>query len=233
MGERLVVFWDFDGTLAERLGGWANVLHDALVVNDSPTLPSTDVLAAGLPRGFPDWAPGALRRYPSAAEWWNAASPPLASAYATAGVASGVADEAIAVIPRIYYEPTRWKVADGAHAALTGLLSAGLSNVILSNHAPELPELVAALGFEPLVERTITSASLGAEKPSPEVFYEAMRLTGAAHGSWMIGDNPITDVAGARAVGLNAILVHQGDAVRPSCTVVDAAALVRRSLLEE
>ena len=116
----------------------------------------------------------------------------------------------------------------GAFAALEMLCRAGFRNVILSNHAPELPGLVVALGFTPFVERTLTSASLGIEKPDPKIFRTAVRIAQAAPNSPMIGDNPTTDIQGARAVGMRAILVHRTIGGRPARTLESAAVEIVR-----
>ncbi|WP_370518863.1 HAD family hydrolase [Microlunatus sp. Gsoil 973] len=67
--------------------------------------------------------------------------------------------------------------------------------------------MVTQLGLDDVVELTITSATVGAEKPNPAIFNHAISVPGAspAH-SWMIGDNPIADVQGARQAGLSAVL---------------------------
>ena len=226
MGSRRVVFWDFDGTLAQRDGAWPEVLRDTILAVDPLNAVSVDSLAAGLRAGFPDWAPGEMRVYPDAAAWWAAASRPLITALLGAGIPSEIAGRAIAEVPRIYYQPAHWNTLPGAFRALTQTIDAGFTNVILSNHAPELPVLVDALGFGPLVERTITSASLGIEKPNPTVFRTALQLVDAAVDSWMIGDNPIADVAGARAAGMRALLVHRRETGLKSVTLMDAAAQV-------
>ena len=89
--------------------------------------------------------------------------------------------------------------------------------MILSNHAPELPQLVADLGLAPLIDRTITSAMVGAEKPNRRIFEYAMDVADAGDDVWMVGDNPVADIGGAEAVGIRAI--H----ITPNCTLTDAA----------
>lgn len=221
-----VVFWDFDGTLARRAGSWPEILREAVFTVDPRIDVDVDDLASGMPRGFPDWERGELRAYPSAAAWWAAASATLLRACACARIDPAVAERAIAEVPQLYYRPNAWSLLPGALDALALTSTAGCANAILSNHAPELPELVNALGLGTLIERTITSASLGAEKPDPAVFRTALALTRAAPDSWMIGDNPDTDVAGARAVGMRAVLVHRRQNDEAPLTLLDAAARV-------
>jgi putative hydrolase of the HAD superfamily len=54
-----------------------------------------------------------------------------------------------------------------------------------------------------------SSASIGYEKPHPAIFRRALAAIPAAGPVWMIGDNPVADVAGAEALGLPAILVRR------------------------
>jgi putative hydrolase of the HAD superfamily len=101
-----------------------------------------------------------------------------------------------------------WSVFDDAIPALTRATDAGWRNVILSNHVPELPELVSRLGLGDHVERTFTSALTGYEKPNPDAFAIALRECRNPRVAWMVGDNPVADVHGAESVGIPAILVR-------------------------
>jgi putative hydrolase of the HAD superfamily len=96
------------------------------------------------------------------------------------------------------------------------------SNAILSNHVPELPELVGALGIAPYVDAVFTSALTGFEKPHPEAFRYALRAFGDPQHVWMVGDSPTADVQGAEALGLRAILVR-GEAVAEAAAVIAAS----------
>jgi FMN phosphatase YigB (HAD superfamily) len=223
MADVRMVFWDFDGTLAVREGSWPSILREAVLAVDPEHEVDVDELAIGLGGGFPRWGPEGMGVHAHAADWWAAASPVLVEACVAAAVDRALAARAMAEIPAIYYRPTSWRLLPGAREALEAVSRAGLLNVVLSNHAPELPGLVDALGFGPLVMRTITSASLGVEKPDPAMFETAFRLVGAARDSWMVGDNPVADIAGARRVGMSALLVHRPDGTAPSVTLVEAA----------
>jgi FMN phosphatase YigB (HAD superfamily) len=52
------------------------------------------------------------------------------------------------------------------------------------------------------------SAVTGWEKPNPRFFRHALQAVGNPSRVWMVGDNPIADVAGAEAVGIPALLVR-------------------------
>jgi putative hydrolase of the HAD superfamily len=86
--------------------------------------------------------------------------------------------------------------------------------VIVSNHVPELASLVDGLGLARWFDAVVTSAEVGYEKPHPRLF-EAARAVTPRGSIWMIGDNPIADFAGARSVGINAVLVRTDHEVSP------------------
>lgn len=223
------VFWGFDGTLASREGTWASVLLEAVHEVDPTGGTSVDELAAVVDKGFPDHGPSGLRFYPSASAWWSATSTVLRDACRHAGISDSTAARAADAVPQIYYRPRSWYVLPGAVAALRATVRAGLHNVVLSNHAPELPQLVADLGLEPYLWRTLTSAALGVEKPDPEIFRLAQRICAASPDSWMVGDNPNVDVEGARTVGMRALLVHRVVEDTPARSLISAAGLVVRA----
>ncbi|SDS30020.1 HAD family hydrolase [Microlunatus soli] len=219
---RRVVFWDFDGTLARRDGMWAGALVDALALL-GPTDVTADDLRPHLRGGFPWHRPEVVVGPLEATAWWRRLSARLIGAYRAVGVDPDTATAATALVGEQYYRLDAWQLIDGARPALQLVQAAGYTNVVLSNHGPELPELVTTLGLGDLIATVITSALVGAEKPNPMIFEHARTVSGAGADCWMIGDNPIADVAGAESVGIRAVLA---DGVYPDArgmTVLRAA----------
>jgi putative hydrolase of the HAD superfamily len=138
----------------------------------------------------------------------GALTPLLTHAYTRVGVPLTTATEAVALVPRVYTDPRWWTVFPDTVPALTELREAGRRSVILSNHVPELPALVRDLGLAGLVDDVIGSAQTGFEKPHPRMYATGLARAGRPATAWMVGDNPVADVAGARAAGLSAILVR-------------------------
>jgi putative hydrolase of the HAD superfamily len=122
-----------------------------------------------------------------------------------------------------------WELFDDTVPALTELRAAGWRHAILSNHVPELPGLIGALGLSGLVDVVLTSAITGYEKPHPEAFALAFEASGQPEQAWMVGDNPIADVEGAQAAGIPAILVRTrpGRVDRHAPDALHAAAIIR------
>ena len=93
---------------------------------------------------------------------------------------------------------------------LSELRGRGLKLVIASNWDWSLPQWVERAGLDRLVDGTASSAVVGAAKPAPDVFREALRVAGAAPGEALhVGDSPEGDIEGARAAGLRAILLQR------------------------
>lgn len=78
----------------------------------------------------------------------------------------------------------------------------------MSNHVPELRDLVEGLELSELVTDVLSSAVTGYEKPHPLAFELGRAATGYPDELWMVGDNPEADVRGAEAVGIPSILVR-------------------------
>ncbi|MNV96380.1 dUMP phosphatase [compost metagenome] len=80
--------------------------------------------------------------------------------------------------------------------------------MILSNHVPELPQIVEQLGLNQLIWNCISSAAIGYEKPHPEAFKIALSAFNNLSSVWMVGDSLEADVFGAQKMNIPAILVH-------------------------
>jgi HAD superfamily hydrolase (TIGR01509 family) len=100
------------------------------------------------------------------------------------------------------------KVPDGLHAALQSGLSAGLRFGIVSNSEGKLMELLERVSIAQYFEHVVDSALEGVRKPDPEIFWRALSRMGVgAADTLYAGDIPNVDVDGARAAGLDAVLI--------------------------
>jgi putative hydrolase of the HAD superfamily len=124
-----------------------------------------------------------------------------------------------------FSDPAMFRVHAGGFELLASLRRAGLVVGIVSNWSPRLPPLLERLGIAREVDFVLCSAIERLEKPDRAIFERALRLAGVAdpRDALHAGDHAEKDIAGARAVGLQAALVdHAGDA-----TAVPGAHLVR------
>ena len=70
--------------------------------------------------------------------------------------------------------------------------------------------MLAEVGLGGLVDEIVVSAEVGAKKPDPAIVEAALRrLRCPAGKALMVGDSPETDVAGAQAAGVRAVLVDR------------------------
>jgi putative hydrolase of the HAD superfamily len=110
----------------------------------------------------------------------------------------------------------RFRPYDEVPAALAALRARGLTLVVLSNWDVSLHEQLAATGLAPLVDGAVSSAEVGVGKPHPLIYERALEVAGAAAGeAVMVGDSPDTDVTGALAAGIEAVLVDRWETAKP------------------
>ncbi|MER5403642.1 HAD family hydrolase [Streptomyces sp. NPDC002769] len=101
----------------------------------------------------------------------------------------------------------------GAREGLEVLRAAGWSIGVATNGAGEVQRAkLAATRLAPLFDGICISGEIGARKPEPPFFEAAAEECGAllSAGGWMVGDNPETDMDGARAAGLRTLWVANG-----------------------
>jgi putative hydrolase of the HAD superfamily len=215
-----VVIWDFDGTLAERPGLWRGCLLEVLREQEPGSEANADAFIPALRSRLPWHRPEEAHLDLCEGEaWWERILPLLVKAYEDAGVPPERAVELAALARARFVDPTvGWRLFDDSLPALEQLREAGWRHVILSNHVPELGQLVSGLGLDRHVEAVLCSAIIGYEKPHPEAFAAALGYRNDGEPVWMVGDNPEADFEGARRAGLEAVLVR-----RNGVGLVDAA----------
>ena len=133
----------------------------------------------------------------------------LAGAYEGVGIRPERAMQLAELARRRYIDTgAGWRAFGDTVPALEKLSARGWRHVILSNHVPELGEIVRGLRLDSYIDEIVTSAVTGFEKPHAEAFAAVLRQRRHGEPVWMVGDNPDADVAGARRAGLPAILVR-------------------------
>jgi putative hydrolase of the HAD superfamily len=99
---------------------------------------------------------------------------------------------------------------DDAAAALRQLAAAGLKLAVIANWDISLTDVLRRLGLAEAFAAIVTAAAVGAAKPDPAPFRVALEQLGVDAGRCVhVGDDPVTDVAGARGAGLTAVLIDR------------------------
>ena len=201
------IIWDFEGTLAVRPGRFAGALIDA-AENVTGIAVALETIRPMLSPAFP-WHSQQLS-HPFAHDadgWWRNLIDHSARSLQQLGLSAAQAREAAELSRAIYLDARCWQRIDGSVQVLETLKSQGWTNLIMSNFAPELDTVVAALGFDTLARTAFSSARVGYEKPHPEYFRHVLRELGQTKAIWMIGDTVQADIVGGRLAGLKTILV--------------------------
>jgi putative hydrolase of the HAD superfamily len=106
---------------------------------------------------------------------------------------------------------------DDVQPALTAWRERGLRLVVVSNWDVSLHEVLDRVGIAPLLDGILTSAEAGVSKPSAAIFARALRLAESGPSEALhVGDSFAEDVVGARAGGIEPVLLVRGDAPVPS-----------------
>ena len=211
-----VVFWDFHGTLAHAPHDWGAVMFELLDEFRPGHGLSPETMFACIQEGFPWHNPENSHAHLSTAdEWWAELLPALCRGYRRAGLEKSAAGELASRVRGRYLGDGLYRVDSAARDALQTVAAAGWTNAVLSNHVPELVEILDHVGLMDLIDVVFTSGRTGYEKPNPEAFRIPFQAMGEPARVWMVGDNPATDIRGAEAADIPAILVHGAPEAAP------------------
>ncbi len=102
----------------------------------------------------------------------------------------------------------RFRAFEDAKGALMALRELGLVLIVVSNWDASLPDVLDRVGLSEHLNAVVTSARVGVRKPQPAIFERALALAGVRAGEAVhVGDSLAEDVEGARAAGIEAVLL--------------------------
>jgi putative hydrolase of the HAD superfamily len=121
----------------------------------------------------------------------------------------------------VFRSKESWRVFEDVTESglLDQLKNTGIVLGVVSNWDSRLPEILKNTGLAPYFNFILASTVVGSAKPDAAIFKEALQRAGVApEQACHIGDEPATDIAGARNVGIHSILIdrqgrHNGDTV--------------------
>ena len=148
--------------------------------------------------------------------WWRAVVERVTRA-------AGGVPEFDAYFDRLYAHyagASAWRVYPEVADVLAALRDRGLALAVVSNFDSRLSPLLGALGLAAFFDAVVCSGQAGAAKPDRAIFTRALATLGVeASEALHVGDNPEADYDGARAAGIEALLVdrrltaRRGDAI--------------------
>jgi putative hydrolase of the HAD superfamily len=114
-------------------------------------------------------------------------------------------------------DAVRFRAYPDAPPALRAAAGHGLATAVVSNADCSLGEALREAGLE--VGEVVDSATSGSAKPDPAIFLEALRRLGVGPGEALhVGDTPELDAAGARAAGIDVVIVDRRE--RPAAGTI-------------
>lgn len=130
-----------------------------------------------------------------------------------------VAAQAIAAgqVEAILLDALRFSAFPDALEAIQAIRRWPAHAVVVSNWDVSLEDVLERLRLAPALDAVVTSARVGARKPSPAIFARALDLAGVApEHAVHVGDSVEEDVAGARAAGIAPILLRRDGCPGPA-----------------
>ena len=110
-----------------------------------------------------------------------------------------------------------YRVFDDVMPALALLEEHDVKRAVISNADADVTNFCLHLGFSKHMDLIVTSALVGWEKPDSRTYFAALKPLGVAtEDAIHIGDQALSDVIGARAIGMGAAIIdryarHRGD----------------------
>lgn len=205
-----LLVWDFNGTLGYRDDHWRGAIADLLAAEAPEFLPLPAQLPAFLRASFP-WrrSDQPHLHLDTAEKWWGALEPVFERTFRTLGVDPVRADRFARRLRDYYRAPHRWHLYPDVLPAFDALSAQGWRHALLTNHVPDLPQILESLGVADRFVHIGNSADTGYEKPHPRAFELLAEAVGPVSAIWMIGDSPTSDYAGAVRAGWSALLIRQ------------------------
>jgi dihydrofolate synthase/folylpolyglutamate synthase len=121
-----------------------------------------------------------------------------------------------------------WRIFDDVTPCLRELKRRGLKLGIISNWDDRLRPLLRELQLDSYFDSIVISAEAGAQKPEPKIFQiAAAQLNTPPEAILHIGDSSSEDAAGARAAGLQALLLTRGKSLAVLSSLHALPALIR------
>ena len=198
------IFWDFDGTLVHRNDESFCALREALQLNGYMIDDSYIRAALHIAHPWNHWE--TTYEDKTGEKWGDRLFSKLSDFYEQHGVLE--VDKVNGAYKKRILSFTCYTVYDDAATILEYCKNRGYHNYIISNNYPELPQAVVKLGLAEFFSGYMISADIGFEKPRPEIFEQAITMSGNPEVCYMVGDNQVADIRGAKVIGMNTILVH-------------------------
>ena len=206
------IIWDFDGTLAYRVNGmFSDAMFEVLKNNSTELKYEKEAFYGLLNEGFFWHSPEISHTHlnNNSNSWWEEMNMLFRKVYIKIGLSEDLADKLSNLVRNEYIKKGAFVLYEDVLETLEYYHEKNYEQIILSNHVPELSEIVEELNLTKFMTQIITSANIGYEKPNIKAYEIALSNTkNNKENIWMIGDSYNADVVGAENAGIKAIQVR-------------------------
>lgn len=212
MGGDVVLIWDFDGTLGYREHNWEGAMVEVLAEYFPGRGFDRDLIISGLNSGFP-WHESS-KYYPElrdARQWWKAVNRVFVRIFLSLGLSMADAGRLSEKVRPQYLSIDKWKLYSDSIHVLHGLQDLGFQQYLVSNHVPELPEILKTLNIHHFFKGVFVSSLVGYNKPNPLIIGKSDPNLLSCENVYVIGDRYESDILMAREMGKTGILVRAHD----------------------
>jgi putative hydrolase of the HAD superfamily len=157
----------------------------------------------------------------------------LETLFRSAGVPPDRMDVVRECLSRMHLERHLWcSTAADARSALDRLRQAGLRLGVVSNSDGRVEAALTAAGLRDYFDVVVDSALVGTEKPDPAIFRAALAaLEVGPEEALYVGDLYEVDVLGARAAGIDAVLLSPAQPPAADCRSIPSLGALADDLL--
>jgi putative hydrolase of the HAD superfamily len=208
-----VILWDFQGTLAHNDWMISKALHKVFAVNEPHTEISIEQFKKIKIVGIP-WQDHEkdYSHLTNKGEWWKLVEGIFEETYKKLSIDRQKARKYAKLAHNELVKADEYKLFGDTIEILDYFQINGWKNIILSNHIPDLPNIVESLQLKKYIYKSISSANVGYEKPNRKIYEFALRCTGNPEKVWMVGDSLVADVIGPKKIGIKGVLVRSQEA---------------------
>lgn len=203
------LIFDFDQTLAYRDGMWTVTIFELLQEMGYTQIDIEDIrkyIRSGFPWNNYEIPHKVLFKKLT---WWEYYETVVVDILVKNKINRTEAIRLSKLVRDKYLNIKKWHLYEDTFQALNDLNNLGYECYILSNHVPELEEIVLGLNISQFIQKTYNSAIIGYEKPNSKIYQHVIEdLNVDPQNIIMIGDNYISDITGARSNGIKAIQVR-------------------------
>ena len=206
------ILWDFEHTLAYRDGDWTQSIVDLCKKHHVHIAYEQlhSYMTTGLPWFEFEKTHKELFRKKT---WWE-----YTEGYMTTVLESLNVKKANAIVKEFkdfYLDPTSWHLYGDTILTMEELKNKGYTQIIATNFAPELEDLVNALGLDSYIDKVYASGNMEYEKPNIHFFRNILDELQDMERVIVVGNSYNVDIRGAKHAGVNeAILVRNPNKMR-------------------